>query len=229
MRVLRRLLGRASLLLLLGAALYLYAAHQAGRAELRALCEQGVEPKVYRRVSADGYFDGGISCLRKGCWDVLTKSAFRYIEVEQRDAHPWDALSENGYYRLSKVRQESGLCDVKILEEMKRATRFKEFVKEGDCVRLEKLYEPTAKYAVASETVRVIDIPNLFGSKIIVRRMFIEEAGNENPVAERFNYVLFGNSLPVFSSFASAIGCPDVGVPSKLPSIGNVEFYIHAE
>ena len=52
-----RTFGRLSLLLLACAALYLYAAHNAGRKELRALCEQGVEPKVYRKVSADGYFN----------------------------------------------------------------------------------------------------------------------------------------------------------------------------
>ncbi len=126
-----RAFGRLSLLLLACAAAYLYAAHHAGRKELRALCEQGVEPKVYRKVSADGYFDGGISCLRNGCWDVLMKSGFRYIEVEQRDADPWDPLPENGYYRLSKVRQDSGLCDAKILAEMQKAVGLRKYLARG--------------------------------------------------------------------------------------------------
>jgi len=226
MRSLRRILGRATLLLLLGAGLYLYAAHEAGREELRELCRQGVEPRVYRRVSAEGYFDSGISCLRNGCWDVLMKSGFRYIEVEQRDAQPWKALSENGFYRLSRVPVGSGLCDAKILDEMKRAVLFRKFVAEGYCIRKEQIEEPTAIYGVFSEPLEPVRIASIFRSVIDVRRFFIVELKSEDVIAERNNYVLYQRSLPVFSSFPAGLGCPDVGINPTLPNIGIVEFYL---
>jgi hypothetical protein len=224
-----RTFGRLSLLLLACAALYLYAAHNAGRKELRALCEQGVEPKVYRKVSADGYFDGGISCLRNGCWDVLMKSGFRYIEVEQRDGDPWDPLPENGFYRLSKVRQDSGLCDPKILEEMQKAVGLRKYLAGGDCIRLERIDAPTAKYGVFSAHVDNVELDNLFDSNVNVRRFFIEEIDSGSVIAERNNYVLYQNSIPQFSSFATGVVCPDVGVKPKLPNIGNVEAYIRPD
>ena len=229
MSLIPRTFGRLSLLLLVCAAAYLYAAHHAGRKELRALCEQGVEPKVYRKVSADGYFDGGISCLRNGCWDVLMKSGFRYIEVEQRDADPWDPLPENGYYRLSKVRQDSGLCDAKILAEMQKAVGYRDFVAEGDCIRLEKIDAPTAKYGVFSEHLETVELKSVFGSYISVRRFSIEEIAARKVIAERNTYVLHQKSMPQFSSFEAVIGCPDVGIHSTLPNIGNVEAYIQAD
>ena len=171
-----RTFGRLSLLLLACAALYLYAAHNAGRKELRALCEQGVEPKVYRKVSADGYFDGGISCLRNGCWDVLMKSGYRYIEVEQRDGDPWDPLPENGFYRLSKVRQDSGLCDAKILAEMQKAVGYRDLVSGGDCIRLEKIESPTARYGLFSDELEDIKLPNVFHSVIAGRHIIYQGA-----------------------------------------------------
>ena len=224
-----RAFGRLSLLLLACAALYLYAAHNAGRKELRALCEQGVEPKVYRKVSADGYFDGGISCLRNGCWDVLMKSGFRYIEVEQRDADPWDPLPQNGYYRLSKVRQDSGLCDAKILEEMENAVGFRKYLEGGDCIRLEKIHAPTAEYGVFSEHLETVELKNLFDSYIVVRRFSIEEISKRKVLAERNTYVLHQKSIPQFSSFETVIGCVDVGINSTLPDIGNVGAYVRSD
>ena len=224
-----RTFGRLSLLLLACAAVYLYAAHHAGRKELRALCEEGVEPKVYRKVSADGYFDGGISCLRNGCWDVLMKSGFRYIEVEQRDADPWDPLPQNGYYRLSKVRQDSGLCDAKILAEMQKAVGLRKYLAGGDCIRLERIDAPTAKYGVFSEHLETAELKNVFDSYISVRRFSIEEVATHNVIAERDTYVLHQKSMPQFSSFEAVIGCLDVGISSTLPEIGNVGAYIRSD
>lgn len=224
-----RTFGRLSLLLLACAALYLYAAHNAGRKELRALCEQGVEPKVYRKVSADGYFDGGISCLRNGCWDVLMKSGYRYIEVEQRDGDPWDPLPENGFYRLSKVRQDSGLCDAKILEEMQKAVGLRKYLAGGDCIRLERIDAPTAKYRVFSEHLETLQLKNVFDSYVSVRRFSIEETATRNVIAERNTYVLHQKSMPQLSSFEPVIGCVDVGINSTLPDIGNVGAYIRSD
>jgi len=221
-----RTFGRLSLLLVACAALYLYAAHNAGRKELRALCEQGVEPKVYRKVSADGYFDGGISCLRNGCWDVLMKSGFRYIEVEQRDADPWDRLSENGYYRLSKVPQDSGLCDARILEEMRKSVGFRKYLAGGECIRVERIEAPAAKYGVFTERMAVVEVTNAFGSYVDVWRYYISEIATGSLIAERQNFVLYQKSIPIFSSFATGVVCPDVGVNPKLPNIGKVESYI---
>jgi len=221
-----RTFGRLTLLLAACAALYLYAAHNAGRKELRALCEQGVEPKVYRKVSADGYFDGGISCLRNGCWDVLMKSGFRYIEVEQRDADPWDRLSENGYYRLSKVRQDSGLCDARILEEMRKAVGFRKLLAEGGCIRLEKIQSLTAPYGLFSDKLNDIEVPNLFRSVIVGRHTYIKEISSSEVTVERTSYLLFQNSIPSFSRFANALGCPDVGISQSIPDVVDVEFYL---
>ncbi len=224
-----RTFGRLSLLLLACAAAYLYAAHHAGRKELRALCEQGVEPKVYRKVSADGYFDGGISCLRNGCWDVLMKSGYRYIEVEQRDADPWDPLPDNGFYRLSKVRQDSGLCDAKILAEMQKAVGYRDLVSGGDCIRLEKIESPTARYGLFSDELGDIKIPNVFHSVITGRHTYIRELSSPEVVAERTSYLLFQNAIPSFSSFANALGCPDVGVSQSIPDVNDVGFYLRPD
>ncbi len=221
-----RTFGWLTLLLAACAALYLYAAHNAGRKELRALCEQGVEPKVYRKVSAKGYFDGGISCLRNGCWDVLMKSGFLYIEVEQRDADPWDRLSENGYYRLSKVRQDSGLCDARILEEMRKAVGLRKYLEGGECVRLEKIQSLSAQYGLFSDKLEDIRVSNLFDSVIVGRRTYIREISGSEVVVERTSYLLFQNAIPSFSSFANALGCPDVGVSQSSPDVVDVEFYL---
>lgn len=224
-----RTFGRLSLLLLACAALYLYAAHNAGRKELRALCEQGVEPKVYRKVSADGYFDDGISCLRNGCWDVLMKSGYRYIEVEQRDADPWDPLPENGFYRLSKVRQDSGLCDPKILEEMQKAVGLRKYLAGGDCIRLERIESTTARYGLFSDKLKDLELPNVFHSVISGRHTYIKEVSGSEIVAERKSYLLFQNAMPSFSSFANALGCPDVGVSQSIPDLVDVEFYLQTD
>ncbi len=225
-----RAFGRLSLLLLACAALYLYAAHNAGRKELRALCEKGVEPKVYRKVSADGYFDGGISCLRNGCWDVLMKSGFRYIEVEQRDADPWDPLPENGYYRLSKLRQDSGLCDAKILEEMQKAVGYRDLVSEGECIRLEKIESPTAQYGLFSDKLETIAVDNWFGSQIEAQKFSIKEIDSDSVVAEQTSYMLFQNSIPSFSNFRNMVHCYSNGIGRKQKSdLSSVESYIIPE
>lgn len=223
-----RTFGRLSLLLLACAALYLYAAHNAGRKELRALCEQGVEPKVYRKVSADGYFDGGISCLRNGCWDVLMKSGFRYIEVEQRDGDPWDPLPENGFYRLSKVRQDSGLCDPKILAEMQKAVGYREMVSGGDCIRLEMIESPTARYGLFSEMLDSMPVANWFNSRIEGQRFVISDMELRSIVAEQTNYMLFQNSLPSFSSFNNMLHCYSRGIGERSHAdVTRIEVYLN--
>lgn len=224
-----RTFGRLSLLLLACAALYLYAAHNAGRKELRALCEQGVEPKVYRKVSADGYFDDGISCLRNGCWDVLMKSGYRYIEVEQRDADPWDPLPENGFYRLSKVRQDSGLCDAKILEEMQKAVGYRDLVSGGDCIRLEKIELPTARYGLFSDKLEAIPVDNWFKSRIEAQHFSIKDIESGLVAAEQTSYMLFQNSFPSFSSFETVIGCRTIRAGSEKPDLVNVQEYIFVD
>ena len=218
-----RTFGRLSLLLLACAALYLYAAHNAGRKELRALCEQGVEPKVYRKVSADGYFDGGISCLRNGCWDVLMKSGYRYIEVEQRDGDPWDPLPENGFYRLSKVRQDSGLCDAKILAEMQKAVGYRDLVSGGDCIRLEKIDSPTSNYRVFSEALTPIVVNNWFKSKINVRHFYVLDVQEDSVLYEQTIYTLFQNSIPSFSSYKTALHCQSPGISPKAVGDQNIQ------
>ena len=210
-----RAFGRLSLLLLACAALYLYAAHHAGRKELRALCEQGVEPKVYRKVSADGYFDGGISCLRNGCWDVLMKSGFRYIEVEQRDADPWDPLPQNGYYRLSKVRQDSELCDAKILEEMQKAVGYRDLVSGGECIWVEKIDAPAAPYGVFSDVLTPIAVGNWFKSQINVRRFYVLDLRDKSVAYEQTIYTLVQNSIPSFSTYNTVLHCESRGIAPK--------------
>ncbi len=222
---LRRALGLVTLAIVAGV-LYLYAAHNAGRKELRALCEQGVEPKVYRRVEAEGYFDSGISCLYLGCWDTLMDKSFRYIETERRNAKPWHRLPENGFYRFSKVRQDSGLCDPKILEEMQQAVGFRKYLTSGYCIRMEKIDKPRAPYGLFSEAGRVIKVGNIFGSSISELHTYIKDMKTDEIVVERRSYMLYQNTFRSFSSFASVLGCSDVGLPSKMPNVGTVEPYV---
>lgn len=221
----RRALGLFTLLIVAGA-LYLYAAHNAGRKELRALCEQGVEPKVYRRVAAEGYFDSGISCLYLGCWDTLMDKSFRYIETERRNAKPWHRLPENGFYRFSKVRQDSGLCDPRILEEMQQAVGFRKYLTSGYCIRMEKIDKPTAPYGLFSEAGRLIKVDNIFRSSISERRTFIKDMATGEIVVEQRTYLLYQNALPKFSSFHSVLYCASIGAKRSMPDVVTVEPFI---
>ena len=222
---LRRALGLVMLLIVAGA-LYLYAAHNAGRKELRALCEQGVEPKVYRRVEAEGYFDSGITCLNVGCWDVLLGSPFRYIETEKREADPWDVLPENGFYRFTRENIRSGLCTQKILSDLKNAASFRKFVQHGDCIRMERIDEPKAAYGLYTEPGRLITVDNFFRSKISERHAYIKSLRNDEVIAERWSYLLHQNAFRSFSSFKNVVTCRAVGVRQTIPDVVNVEFYI---
>jgi hypothetical protein len=197
----RRPLRALFLLTLLLCAAYLFAAHHAGRAELRALCESGVEPTIYSRVSAGGYFDGGISCLRNGCWDVLTGSGYRYIEVEQRDADAGDFLPQNGYYRISKVLRDSLQCDEQALRDMERSVGDREFLAGGQCLAIEKIEAVSAPFGIFSERLPTVELNNLFGSVIAARWFYIKDMRTDQLVAEQTSYMLFQNSLPSFSSF----------------------------
>jgi len=225
-----RTFGRLSLLLVACAALYLYAAHNAGRKELRALCEQGVEPKVYRKVSADGYFDGGISCLRNGCWDVLMKSGFRYIEVEQRDADPWDRLSENGYYRLSKVPQDSGLCDARILEEMRKSVGLRDLLLGGECIEVAKIDAPMARFGLYSEMLDSRPISNWCRSRLQAQHFAIREVQSGSVIAEQTNYMLFQSCLPSFSSYKNMLHCYSPGIGERHKAdVTRIEQYLNPE
>jgi hypothetical protein len=225
----RRPLRALFLLTLLLCAAYLFAAHHAGRAELRALCESGVEPTIYSRVSAGGYFDAHASCTTSGCWYQLVERPFQFIEFEQREDRPMAPIKERGFYRFSKVSADSGRCDPTALREMESAYYAREFLASGQCIAVEKIDAPTAQYGFYSELLPTIELNNVFGSVIASRWFYIKDMRSDQLVAERTSYLLFQNSLPSFSSFENVLGCPDVGVHSNSPNLGGVEFYVVPE
>ena len=216
--------------IIVGACVYLYAASQAGRAELRKLCEQGLQPNVYRKVSAEGYFDGGVSCLSVGCWRILTARGYRFIEFEKRNSKPWHVIPRDGFYRISKVRRDSGECHEGIYAEMTRSLAYKRFIESGYCLALEKLEGPRARYGVFSEKLPTIRFNRFFiESTVLVRRFFIRDLQARCTVAERKTYLLSQHWPPSFSSFRNILGCRDVGITSSLPDLVNVESYIRPE
>jgi hypothetical protein len=221
-----RAFGRLSLLLLACAALYLYAAHSAGRKELRALCEQGVEPKVYRKVSADGYFNSEEQCYGAGCWRMITESEYRYVEIEQRGAKHYSPIPDAGFYRLSKETLDSGKCFSTAKDQLEDSAFGRRFLAHGYCIAVERIQMPTSEFGIYSERGPEISLDNIFDSKILPVRTYIKEVRSDAIVAERTSYILFQNALPSFSSFAVAIGCPDVGVNQVKSDIVNVEVYI---
>lgn len=221
-----RTFGRLSLLLLACAALYLYAAHNAGRKELRALCEQGVEPKVYRKVSADGYFNSEEQCYGAGCWRIITESEYRYVEIEQRNPKPYSPIPEAGFYRLSKAPLDSGKCFATAQHQLEDSEFGRRFLDRGFCIAVERIQKPTSEFGIYSERGTAISLDNIFDSKILPVRTYIKEVRSGSIVAERTSFILFQSALPSFSSFASVIGCPDVGVIQVKHDIVNVESYI---
>jgi len=224
----RRLRLARGLAFLLATAVY--AAGQAGRAELRELCKQGAQPKVYKTVSAEGYFDGGVSCLPVGCWTILTSTAYRFIEFEKRDSKPWHLISEDGFYRLSKVRRHSSECDESIYADMAKSLAYTKFIESGYCLALEKLEGERARYGVFSEKLQSVRLKRLsFQSTIMGRHFFVRDLRTEQIVAERNTYLLSRDLPPAFSSFRNVVGCRDVGVISSLPDLINVESYIRPE
>jgi hypothetical protein len=223
-----RVLGVLAVLVILASGAFLYAAHNAGRAELRAMCERDFKPKVYRKASAEGYFDSGISCIEDGCWEVLTRSPFKFMEFENRNLISRDVLKEPGFYRVTQVRQDSGRCDSKVFEDLKQRHASKDYVASGNCLQVEKLAQPEAHYGLYSEMLKPVHLNNWFGSVIKIDHSFIRDLATGEMVVEQLSPMLFQSSIPSFSSFAPMLHCRSRGINDGVdyPHVTAVRYYL---
>lgn len=224
-------LGVLAVLVILASGAFLYAAHNAGRAELRAMCERDFKPKVYREASAEGYFDSGISCLENGCWEVLTGSPFKFMEFEHKYLIAQDVLKEPGFYRVTQVRQDSGRCDPVVFEDLKQRHASKKYVASGQCLQVEKLAQPEARYGLYSEMLKPVQLDNWFGSVIKIGRSYIRDRVTGELVVEQLSPMLFQSSIPSFSSFSPMLHCRSRGILDGMdyPQVSNVESYVTPE
>lgn len=226
-----RVLGVLAALLILVFGAFLYAAHNAGRAELRAMCERDFKPKVYRQASAEGYFDGGISCIENGCWEVLTESPFKFIEFENRNLLPRDILKEPGFYRVTQVQQDTGRCDLAVLNDLKQRHASREYVASGQCLEVQKLAQPMARHGLYSEMVKPVHLQNWFKSVIKINRSYIRDLTTGNLVAEQLSPMLYQNSIPSFSSFSPMLHCRSRGISDGVdyPHVTDVRHYLNPQ
>ncbi len=229
--ILARLLSQGTLACVLIAPVYLYFAHAAGRDDLRALCEKNFQPKLHRQVSAKGYFDGRGSCLENGCWENITNSPYRFIEFENTTVRPGDLLQKPGFYRAVKVRSRDPDCDRLVQKDVESRRSTYDFVREGGCLRIDRLNAPEARYGIFMEHQPDIDLHNWWDSSIGVSRAVIKDIQTGEILAEQTFYNLYQNSMPSFSSFRTMLHCESrgIGPADRWPSLLEVKEYLKPE
>ena len=196
-----------------------------GTARLKELCETEGFPKVYQQVSAEGYYDDINECsyaLR-----FLVGWDYDFIECKQNGKNS-DGFQQSGVYRISKVSQEHGLCDQAVFRTMeKQPVRYKKFLDSGMCFSVKSVDRLTSAYGLFKGQSRVIDLENLFGSKIAKRTMYILRMDNDEMVAEDSSFSLYPTPEFTISSFRRMLHCNTV-VPEnrEVPPLNQVDAYI---
>ena len=216
----RRFLAWMPVAVIVIIAVYLRLAWSAGRAELSEMCERDLPPKVYKHVSAAGFYEHRVSCLQTGCWLLLINTPFRFIEFEKTRTLPPDPVgTELGFYRATKVRRDSGLCTERVSERLRTAYVYKPFYEAGNCIRIEKIERPTARYGLYVESLPTIRLNNLFDSVVARLHIYIKDMQTGELVAEQISVMLSQKTLPGFSSFSNMINCKTRGIMKQVPTL----------
>jgi hypothetical protein len=214
----KRVLALSLLLLLAGC-------DAPGVAKLRELCITESFPRIHQRVSARGYYDGFQECF--DAIRFLIGWDYEFVECREKKPRHISAL-EPGLYRVSKVRQDSGLCDAALLRQARKEKyRYKDFLEAGLCLALEEIPEPGARYGVFLGDSQTIELKNLIGSKIFMRYMYVKDMHSGELLMEKKAITLFPTPGLTVSSFQRAVGCTKV-VPELLgiPGMSAVNRYI---
>ncbi len=141
-----------------------------GVAKLRELCITESFPRIHQRVSAPGYYDGFQECF--DAIRFLIGWEYQFVECREKKSRYISAL-EPGLYRVSKVRQSSGLCDAALLRQARKEKfLYRDFLDSGLCLALEEIAEPGAQYGVFLGDSQTVELKNVFGSKIFMRYMY---------------------------------------------------------
>ena len=196
-----------------------------GTARLKELCETEGFPKVYQQVSAAGYYDDINECG----YAVRFLVDWEYGYVECRQTREMSGgPNPLGLYRISKVRQVSGLCDQNLWKTMaNQPVRYKEFMESGMCFSVQLIEAPGARYGLFNGESYVIDLGNLIGSTIAAHSMYILDRESGELVAKDKSFLLYPTPGFTISSFQRMLHCNTV-VPENrdIPSLINVDTYI---
>ncbi len=196
-----------------------------GTARLRELCITESFPKIHKRVSAAGYYDGFQECF--DAIRFLVDWDYQFVECREKKQRYISAI-EPGLYRISKVSQSSGLCNEALLEQSrKQKFHYKDFLSAGLCFALDEIEKPEAKYGVFIGDSYTRNLGNVFGSKIHARSMFAKDMGTHEKVVEIESFMLLPVPSVSLSSFASVVSCRDI-VPElvDVPGLASVDRYI---
>ena len=122
---------------------------ESGLEELKRLCEQDAGLTINKRVKADGYYDA----TRKGgvLWKLIP-SDFDFVEYCNLEPNIMSLFVEPGCWRLIKISRETGQCNASVDKSLMRVgseTSIK--YRKQNCIAVEKIEKPTARYSYHSE------------------------------------------------------------------------------
>ena len=198
-----------------------------GTARLRELCITESFPKIHKRVSAAGYYDGFQECF--DAIRFLVDWDYQFVECREKKQRYISAI-EPGLYRISKVSQSSGLCNEALLEQSRKQKLVDTgiFSMQGLCFALDEIEKPEAKYGVFVGDSYTRNLGNVFGSKIHAAIHVRKGYGHPTKRSmEIESFMLFPVPSVSLSSFASAVSCRDI-VPElvDVPGLASVNRYI---
>ena len=217
-------MSEAGLLLLV--ALWLSGCGYPGTAKLRELCDTEGYPRVYREVSAAGYYDDVREC--DGVMEFLEDWEYAYVECEQ-ERRSYRELIPQGIYRLVKVPESSGECDAKLLEDMRRRQYgFEKMLADGLCFSLEAIEKPEAEYGLYKEETQITHIDNIFGSRISGLHLLVKDRRSGETLVEGKSFMLFPHPRIAFSSFQTTIHCRTIDSAfEEVKGLSAVNHYIN--
>lgn len=226
LRYFLRFLAFSFSVLVVMAGVYIWYAGTVGNDEFRKICEEQAGVKVYRKASAEGYFDNGLSCLHQGCWDTLLKSGYRFIET----SYPSMLRANEGpmrYYRYEVVSRDDPRCSQRFLDDLKNKKYYARVYGETDvCVAEEEIDGVMARYERFSGRLPAIVLDNSFESTVARNYMAIKDRKQNSIVVEQTVPMLSRRSLPSFSSFGTVVNCSRVGVDDGLPPANWISRYL---
>ncbi|NHN38195.1 hypothetical protein G8764_12880 [Pseudomaricurvus alcaniphilus] len=121
---------------------------KAGLRELKKLCEKDAGLTVYKTVEADGYYDGAQA---GGALRVLVPSKFSFVEYCELAPNVASLFQEAGCWRLTKIARDTGSCS-EVIDNILWGSGLSGYVdyRENNCILVDKLVKPMAKYAFNS-------------------------------------------------------------------------------
>lgn len=176
-----------------------------GTSKLKELCELEGFPKVYREVSAAGYYDDVREC--DDLINHMENWEFSFVECRQGSSAYRNLIPE-GTYRISKVNETSGRCDSKLLEDIQRRQfGFEKMISNGLCFTLTRIDKPKAAYGFYQVITEPTIIDNLFGSRINSLHLLIKDRRQDEIVVDGKSFMLLPHPGLTISSFDKMLSC----------------------